>query len=412
MRYTRCVRAISVFVLLSSLLAAADEPLGVADLLRYLRAGISERVILSEVRERGVAGALDAGSLEALRDAGASSAVLEAVSRAAPPPPRAGPAPEDATAPPPSETASGRAALTFPATTQSVRLPVSVVDKKGKPVLGLTAQDFSIAENGKRQAPSFFSAERKPLRLAVALDVSGSMENKFEEVVDALEHFFDLLEPQDEVLVLAFSDGVRVIQDFTADRRRASRNAASIRPGGGTALFDAVIEAIRSVAPGGAESKAVVLVTDGNDTASTATLRDAREAARRAEVPVYSIGIGHEDGGGLLGGLVRRSAGGHGGHGAGRSGSDFDPRPLLDLAEETGGHAEILKDARHHHSGGVDAIRDAAASIALALRERYLLAYEPSAGGRSGWRSIEVKVNRPSVKVRARKGYYADPPSR
>jgi len=87
------------------------------------------------------------------------------------------------------------------------------------------------------------------------------------------------------VLVLMFSDDVRVVQDFTSDRRRVGRIIESLTPQGGTALYDAVIEAVRRVASAPAESKAVVLVTDGKDTVSQASFGDAREAARRAEVP-------------------------------------------------------------------------------------------------------------------------------
>ena len=99
-----------------------------------------------------------------------------------------------------------------------------------------------------------------------------------------------------------------------------------------------------------------------------------------------------------------RGGGSHGGFGE----SDFDPRLLLDLADETGARAEILKGLEHHHTGKVDRLKDAAEAIAFTLRYRYLLAYDPAeTGGRSGWRKIRVDVDRPGVQVRARKGYYS-----
>ena len=108
---------------------------------------------------------------------------------------------------------------------------------------------------------TFFSGERKPLRIALALDVSGSMANKMSEVADALRHFIDLLEPEDEIMVITFSGDVHVEQDFTSDRDLLERVFNRLRPAQGTALYDAALEAIQRVAPGPAESKAVVLVT-------------------------------------------------------------------------------------------------------------------------------------------------------
>lgn len=414
------MRVGALLVLLTSLLTAADEPLRVADVVRYLRAGISERLILAEVRDRGIAEPMDEQKENALRQAGASDGVVEAVRRAAPPPPPpAAPRAREPSTPWPSPQTSsgGRSIPSFGVSTRSVRVPVSVVDKRGKPITDLSAANFKITEEGKPEEITFFSGERKPLRLAIALDVSGSMQDKVDEVTDALKHFLELLEPEDEVLVLMFSDDVRVVQDFTSDRRRVGRIIESLTPQGGTALYDAVIEAVRRVAPAPAESKAVVLVTDGKDTSSLASFGDAREAARRAEVPVYSIGIGHEEGGllgalgrGFPGGISGPGHGGHGGHGGPvmGGGSDFDARPLLDLAEETGAQAQILRDAEHHHTGNIDKIKEAAESIAQALRYRYLLAYEPDVTGKRGFRKIQVKVDRPSVDVRARKGYYPE----
>lgn len=402
----------AVSLLFGLIAAAADAPLRIADLVRFLQAGVSERAILSEVRERGVGEPFDAEKEQALRSAGATDAVVDAVRSAAPQPPPPPPVVPRAADPGPPVVAQqgGPGPPSFGVSTRTVRVPVSVLDKKGKPVTTLAAADFRVAEEGRAQEITFFGRERKPLRLVVALDVSGSMQDKVDEVADALKHFLELLEAEDEVLVLAFSDGVQVLQGFTSDRRRLGRVLDSLQPAGGTALFDAVIDAIRRVAPASVESKAIVVVTDGLDTASAASFRDAREAARRAEVPIYSIGIGHpESGGHLLGGVFRgfrgRRPGGHGGTASGGR-ADFDPQPLLDLAEETGGRAEILKEAEHHHRGGVDLIKQAAEGIALSLRHRYLLAYEPSVDGKPGWREIQVKVDRPSVSVRARKGYY------
>jgi VWFA-related protein len=272
------------------------------------------------------------------------------------------------------------------------------------------------------------------------------MRDKMDEVADALRHFINLLEPADEILVITFSGTIHVDQDFTSDRELLQRVFSRLHPDQGTALYDAAMEAVRRVAPGPAESKAVVLVTDGVDTASSAAFDEVREIARRSEVPVFSIGIGGEAtalrqilqrGGGIgrrppigrgwPGGGGGRWPGGGGGGGRGWPPTgggrgwpgptgggpsnvpfggpepDFDARPLLDLADDTGGRAEILKG----DPSADGSLKHAVESIAVTLRHRYLVGYEPEPG-KSGWRKIRVEVDRPSTKVQARKGYYAE----
>ena len=440
-------RMAAVVVLGAALAAAApgDDPLVAADVVRFLRAGISEHTILAELRERGFGEPLDAAAEATLREAGASETLIVAVRRTAPPPlaaPVAVPAtPPRGAAPPPPAAGTGRAP-TFAATARSVRVPVSVLDKSGQPVLGLRGADFTIAEDGRRQELTYFSGERRPLRIALALDVSTSMSTKMREVSAALQHFIDLLEPADEILVLTFSSDLHIEQDFTSDRDLLERVFSRLQPASGTALFDAAIEAIRRVAPGPAESKAVVLVTDGMDTASQSSFDELRELARRSEVPVFSLGIGSDTtfrrtfdpiggiripgrgpgrgpGGGWPGGGGGWPGGGGGGwpgggSGGGRRGpavppneADFDARPLLDLAEDTGGRAAILKGLERDRGGRTDRLQEAVESIAVTLRHRYLVGYEPSSG-KPGWRKIKVEVDRSPVSVQARKGYYAE----
>jgi VWFA-related protein len=272
------------------------------------------------------------------------------------------------------------------------------------------------------------------------------MVSKIRQVEEALRHFIDLLEPADEILVLTFADHVQIVQDFTSDRQVLGRVLELLEPEGGTALYDATYEAIQRVAAGPAESKAVVLVTDGMDTVSAVSFDRLREYARRSEVPVFSIGLGGGmglpnfvhgpglgpgSGGPFPGGPgagpgmggPRGFPGGRGGFG-GRGGGGgyghrgmgprdgFDARPLTDLADETGGRAEILtKDEIAHYTPGSDVpgttrLKDAVESIAVILRHRYLLGYDPP-DGKSGWRSIKVDVDKQGTTARTRKGYYA-----
>ncbi len=433
--------------------APGEPALTTADLVRFLRAGISERTILAELGSRGFAEPLDADREGELRVAGATETLVVAVRRVAPAAPAPLPAPSAAgparPAPggPITATTPGKGRTpTFAVGARTVRVPVSVLDKQGEPVVGLRAEDFRVSESGKNQDLTLFSGERRALRIAIALDTSGSMENKMRQVEGALRHFIDLLEPNDEVLVITFSDRVHVIQDFTSDRELLGRVLNELQAGGATSLYDAAAEAIRRVAPGSAESKAVVLVTDGVDTDSSISYPDLRELARRTEVPVFSIGLdsgadvrdffhppvgvggggggggrrppigtprGWPGGGGGRGGWpggVGGRGGWPGGAGGGARPSRFDDRVLEDLANETGARAEIVRAFDHYTPGddvpGTGPLKAAVESIAMTLRHRYLLGYEVPEGKR-GWRSIKVEVERPATTARARKGYYA-----
>ena len=386
---------LAVFFLLAALVGPvrAEAPLSTADVVRFLRAGIGERTILTELK-----------AVHTPREAISPPAV-----------PGAGPHPP-----------------TFAAVTRTVRVPVSVLDKEGRPILGLKGPVFRVSENGKPQAVTLFSGERRPLRIALALDISGSMQSKIGEVQAALRRFIDLLEPADQIMVLTFNDHVQTLQDFTSDRERLGRVFDMLEPVGGTALYDAAFESIRRVASGPAESKAVVLVSDGVDTSSFVSFSQLREYARRSEVPVFSIGLGGEDltsglfpasvrpphGGGrgaFPGGGGRGHPGGGGGWPGGGRGpggmnrKGFDARPLLELADETGGRAEILKERQHYTPDSDEPqgrLKEAVETIAMTLRHRYLVGYEPAQVVK-GWRTIKVEVERPNAEARARNGYYA-----
>ncbi|MFI5184808.1 MAG: VWA domain-containing protein, partial [Vicinamibacteria bacterium] len=279
-------------------LSRGDSPLTTADVVRFLRAGIGEHTILTELQGRGFSDPLDATREAALREAGASETLIVAVRRVAPAEQAKPPAPVLAPVPAVGATPASVGAVaqepTFSARARSVRVPVSVLDKNGQPVLDLEGKDFRVSEDGKRQTVTLFSGERRPLRVALALDVSGSMDNKEFQVEEALKHFIDLLEPADQVLVLTFNTDVRIVQDFTSDRELLGRVLDMLEPSGGTALYDAAYEAIKRVSRGPAESKAVVLVTDGVDNESFTPFERLIEFARRSEVPVFSIGLDRE----------------------------------------------------------------------------------------------------------------------
>lgn len=384
-------------------LGTQEPPLELEEVILLLQSGISEETITVYVRARGMAKPLSADEEQILRSSGATAKLFETLRELSPevPAPSA-PLPPALVSPTPADELPRAGGYQFRVATRAVRVPATVTDKKGRPVTDLRQEEFRLLEDGKSQPIVFFSSDRKPLRIGILLDVSGSMEEKIDAVADSLKHFLELLEPEDEIFVVAFSHGPEIVQGFTSDRRRLGNVLESLAPFGATALNDAVIEGLSLLDSTPAESKGLVIVTDGVDTSSRSTFEEALETARRANTPVYSIGLGNGSRGGIFGDT-------HGSFGR----FEFDDRPLRELAKETGGQAEILKNFEHDHQKGVDRLKAACESIALALRHRYVLGYHPPEDVKKpGWRKIRVEVNRRSMKVRARKGYYFDEPDR
>jgi len=380
-------------------LGAQEAPLELEEVILLLQSGLSEETINVYVRARGMAKPLSVDEERILRSSGATESLFETLRELLPEAPTpSAPSPPAVVSPNRADEIPQAGGYQFRVATRTVRVPASVTDKKGRPVTDLKREEFRLLEDGESQPIVFFSSDRKPLRIGILLDVSGSMEEKIDAVADSLKHFLELLEPEDEIFVLAFSHGPEIVQDFTSDRRRLGNVLESLVPFGATALNDAVIEGLSFLDSIPAESKGLVIVTDGVDTSSRSTFDEALDAARRADTPVYSIGLGNGRRGGIFGDS-------HGSFGR----FEFDDRPLRELAKETGGQAEILTNFEHDHQKGVDRLKEACESIALALRHRYVLGYQPPEDvEKRGWRKIRVQVDRRSVKVRARKGYYFD----
>jgi Ca-activated chloride channel family protein len=303
-----------------------------------------------------------------------------------------------------------------------INVTASVSDASGRFVRGLGKEDFSLYEDGQRQDITHFSAERSPVSLGVVLDTSDSMDGeKIQAAKAALNRFlFDLLDAQDEIFLYTFDDDPRLVQGWTTDRQTLSRSINRIRTDGATAMYDAVAEAIPLAASGRHQKKAIVLISDGNDTSSRTPLVDLKQLVRESEVLVYAIGI---DGEGRTGvqpqprppirmpmpipfpGAPRPPGG--------RPQIQFPPRPrtggmasdrvnsvaLRDLTDDSGGRTEIIRTPRD--------LNPATESIASELSQQYYLGY-PAPGKSDGrWHSIRVEVNNRNYRVRARRGYVA-----
>jgi VWFA-related protein len=314
-----------------------------------------------------------------------------------------------------------------------INVTATVIDNRGRFVPGLTRDDFTLTEDGRPQQITHFSAERVPVSLGIAIDTSGSMAGeKWEAAKRALDRFlFELLDPEDEVFVYRFNDRPELVHDWTTDRGRVSRALARVSPRGGTALYDTVAEAVQLAQAGKHRKKALVIISDGNDTSSSVETRELEQLVRETEVMVYAIGI---DGRasppvwstgrqpypgtgrtpptfpfpipGRRPGYPQYPPPPSGGAGTGRSSRAGDERvnvpALRSLTDDSGGRTEVVRDA-----GDLDF---ATAGIADELSRQYFLAYGAT-GVRDGrWHTIDVEVaGHPGHQVRHRRGYVATP---
>ncbi len=269
-----------------------------------------------------------------------------------------------------------------------VNVFVNVTDRNGAIVGGLTREDFALAEDGRPQQIAVFERQSElPLNLTLAIDTSGSVQKDMAVEADAARRFAHaLLRPQDRMSVLQFATFVRELTPFTNKLGQIDRALGELRSDWATSLYDATC--LGSERLGGKEGrKVLVLVTDGDDTASKATYANALEEALRNEVMIYSI----------IDVPIEASAGRDlGGEHA-----------LITLAEETGGKSFYVKD------GGLD---KAFARVSEDLRTEYLLGYYPRNQVKGlSFHRIQVTVPRAAIQdfnIRNRTGYFADPPAK
>ncbi|MEW5983899.1 MAG: VWA domain-containing protein [Acidobacteriota bacterium] len=303
-----------------------------------------------------------------------------------------------------------------------VNVTVTVTDRAGRFVPGLTAGDFTVFEDGVAQQISHFSNERVPVSLGIALDSSGSMEgDKIEAAAAALDRFLGhLLGPEDEVFLFRFSDLPVLVEGWTSDLDRLRRRLGRPNTRGGTALYDTVVESVALARTGQHRKKALLVISDGNDTESQATVGEVRQIIRESEVLVYAIGIdAGESGGGVSRPRLPQPPtripipfpfpGGRRNPplpqpplpGGGRvQDARVNIGALRDMTDDSGGRTEIVRVPRD--------LDPATAGIADELSRQYFLAYAAAAEPDGRWHSIRVEVRNPSYLVRARRGYMAD----
>lgn len=279
--------------------------------------------------------------------------------------------------------------------TELVMLTATVTDKNGRYRADLKREDFTVYENGAEQKLEYFNTgDRVPMSLGIIFDTSGSMEDKIEGVQDAVEHFVKSVAAGDEIFLVKFSDDADLIQDFTDDKTRILRTVQNLKPKGSTALYDAVLLGLQKIGEGKHRKRALLLLTDGNDTASSTTFEEITALARKSEVIIYGLGIGHGEKGSSHSGIFNNQVK-----------DTVDMRTLRALADATGGNAYYLENA---HEGGRDLVDEAAAEVAAELKQQYTLGYYPTDQKRNGaYRQIVVEVKDKALRVRTKRGYYA-----
>jgi len=302
-----------------------------------------------------------------------------------------------------------------------INVAVSVSDANGRFISGLQQDDFVLYEDGIEQPVTHFSNERVPVSLGLVVDTSGSMAGeKWTHARTALNRFVvDLLGEDDQVFLYQFNNDSFLLEDWTTDRSRLSRAMARIVPRGGTAMYDAMADAVPLAGTGSNRKKAIVVISDGNDTNSSTDVSDLKRLIRDTEVLVYAVGIDGDSeplSGGIFNrppvrlpfpfpipGSRRRPAPlppwGGGPSAGSRLGDRVNAAALRELTDDSGGRTEIVRTSRD--------LDPATTSIADELSQQYFLAYPAAAKKDGRWHTIRVEVRDQRYRVRARKGYTA-----
>lgn len=283
-------------------------------------------------------------------------------------------------------------------------ITVTVTDPQGRYVAGLQPEDFEVYEDEEPQKVTYFNTgEKEPLSMGILVDTSGSMRTKIDRARFALRRLIEAIRPRDEVFIEAFSTRPRLLQDFTDSRMLLSQAIALLRPEGGTALYDAILEALLHIRQGRNAKKTLVIVSDGDDMNSYSSLEEAISAARRAGVLVYSIGITDRNGGGGSFQLGPFSLGV-----GGSMSSGYGDRILREIAAASGGTLFLMSE--NDVIANEPVLDDAIQTISRELRSQYSLGYSPTRSG-SQYRRVRVEAhakNSNRLTVRTQEGYALD----
>src|SRR5215469_4421441 len=171
-----------------------------------------------------------------------------------------------------------------------VLVPVTVVDSLNRPVVDLPQQNFSLTEGGVPQKIQYFSREDAPISVALILDFSGSMHNKIEYVLQAVDQFFENANPDDDYYIIAVSDRPMLVSDSSQSTNTIQAHLATIEPHGMTALYDSIYLGVNKLRTARYKRRAMVIISDGGDNRSRYTLKEIKSILAESDVLTYSIG--------------------------------------------------------------------------------------------------------------------------
>jgi VWFA-related protein len=271
-----------------------------------------------------------------------------------------------------------------------INLSLSVTDARNNFVTDLVQHDFQVFEDGIRQELSLFTHENLPISLVLMIDTSASMEEKLKTAQDAAIRFTKTLRPQDLAQVVQFNERATTLQNFTNDLPALEKAIRSTEASGPTALHNALYIALKDLTrdkkAAELRRRAIVMLSDGEDTASLVTDDQVLDLAKKSEINIYAISLRPQ-------------------RAQDRQRAAFSQAEYLfnALTRETGGRAYFPASI-----GELDAVYD---RIAEELRTLYSVGYVSSNARRDGkWRRIVVRVpDREGIQVRHKLGYYAPP---
>ncbi len=260
-----------------------------------------------------------------------------------------------------------------------VLVNVTILDRSGKTVGGLTEKQFKIFEDGVEQKIESFAAEETPFAAVILMDTSGSMESRVSIARSAAIKFLEGLRIDDNAAIYHFHSKVELVQDFSNSRDIVER-IFDLKADGMTVLNDAVFKAAELLAARKEKRRAIIVLSDGADTQSKRSQDKALKAANAAGATIYTIDMSSPDA------TLKEKA--------------QNQSALKSFAEKTGGTFVATP--------GGNGMRDAFKRIVEELGNQYTLAYSPKDAKKDGkFHSIEVTVSRPNLTLRTRKGYNA-----
>jgi len=258
-----------------------------------------------------------------------------------------------------------------------VVINATVTDGSGNHVSGLRQNQFSVFENGVEQEVGFFAAEETPFAAVILLDTSGSMEQRVSMARSAAIRFLDGIRDTDNAQIYRFDSKVSLVQKFS-NSRDVSEKIFDLKADGMTALNDAIFQAAKDLGDRPEKRRAIIVLSDGMDTYSGHSAEKALKAALAVNASIYTVDMSAAND-------KQRSQ---------------TQNVLRNFAEKTGGMFIATP-------GGI-AMRDAFHKIVEELGTQYTISYQPKNAAKDGkWRAIEVRVTKPNLSIRTRKGYNA-----